>query len=73
MRIVLVCIAKNEEKYIQEWIDYHFKLGFDSIYIYENDWKSNIVQDNVTTISFNGRAKQMPAYNHFIEIYSDFL
>ena len=25
---VIVCIAKNEEKYINEWIYYHLKIGF---------------------------------------------
>lgn len=70
MNVALVCIAKNEDNYIQEWIDYHLKLGFDDIYIYENDWKSNIVQNNVITISFDGKAKQLPAYDNFVKEYS---
>ena len=27
---------KDEENYFEEWLDYHFALGFDSIYIYNN-------------------------------------
>ena len=32
----IVCIAKNEEKYIEEWITYHFKIGVSAITIYDN-------------------------------------
>jgi hypothetical protein len=38
-KIALVCIAKNEDLYLQEWIDYHLKLGFDDIHIFQNDWR----------------------------------
>jgi hypothetical protein len=69
MKIALVCIAKNEDKYINEWVDYHIKLGFDSIFIYENDWDSNIERDNVYKIPFNGLRQQIPSYNHFIRNY----
>jgi hypothetical protein len=38
MKISLVCIAKMEDFYINEWVLYHKKLGFDDIIIYETDW-----------------------------------
>lgn len=65
-KIALVCIAKNEDDYIQEWIDYHFKLGVDEIFIYENDWRSDIIMDRVHTIPFDGKERQIFAYNDFI-------
>lgn len=34
--IVLVGIAKYENNYIEEWVDYHFNLGFDKIYLYDD-------------------------------------
>lgn len=37
MKIAIVSIAKNENLYIKDWIDYHLKLGFDDIYIYDNN------------------------------------
>jgi hypothetical protein len=40
-KIALVTMAKDEDLYIQEWIDYHLKLGFDSIFIYQNNWRFN--------------------------------
>ena len=45
MKIALVCIAKNEDNYIKEWITYHKKLGFDDIFIYENDLDTIIKND----------------------------
>ena len=34
---VIVCIAKKEEDYIEEFVKYHLKLGFQYIYIYDNE------------------------------------
>jgi hypothetical protein len=67
MKIALVCIAKNEDNYIQEWIDYNKKLGFDDIVIYQNDWKCNVDDSQVIKIDFNGVNRQVDAYNHFIK------
>lgn len=67
MKLALVCIAKNEDNYIKEWVSYHKKLGFDDIFIFENNWKSNIIENNVITIKFDGEVKQISAYNTFID------
>jgi hypothetical protein len=69
LKTVLVCIAKNEDKYINEWVEYHLKLGFDKIFIYENDWTSNVDNLNVIKITYNGVRKQIPCYNDFIKNY----
>jgi hypothetical protein len=66
MKVALVCIAKNEDNYIQEWIDYHKKIGFDDIFIYQNNWRSSIEESNVIKIEFDGDNMQINAYNHFI-------
>jgi len=34
---VIVCIAKKEQDYIEEFVIYHLKLGFKHIYIYDNE------------------------------------
>lgn len=34
---VIVCIAKSESDYIQEWVKYHLALGFKKIFIYDNE------------------------------------
>ena len=41
-KIALVTMAKDEDMYLQEWIDYHLKLGFDDIFIYQNNWRFNV-------------------------------
>jgi len=34
---VAICVVmKDAENYFEEWLDYHFALGFDAIYIYDN-------------------------------------
>jgi hypothetical protein len=71
MKIALVCIAKGEDNYINEWVGYHLKLGFDKIHIYENDWFSNINHPNVITTAVNGRRQQIPVYNNFINEYKN--
>ncbi len=37
MRVYLCALAKNEQPYINEWVAHYVKLGFDKIYIYDND------------------------------------
>ena len=71
MKIALTCIAKDEDFYIQEWIDYNLKLGFDQIFIYENNWTCNVNHPNVTKIPFPGPSKQLQAYNHFLNTYGN--
>ena len=70
MNVALVCIAKKEDNYIDEWIEYHFKLGFSKIIIYQNDWRYNgkyINDESVELIEYDGIYKQMSAYNKFIK------
>lgn len=71
MRSAIVCIAKNEDHYIDEWLDYHLKLGFSDIFIYENNWRyagdKSLYSEHVHWIPFDGEFKQLEAYNDFID------
>lgn len=81
MKTALVCIAKNEENYIEEWLRYNIKLGFNHIFIFQNDWIANIpidiIEKNIVTCidwptatykhSYNDINPQLAAYNFFIE------
>lgn len=71
MKVALTCIAKDEDYYITEWLDYHLYLGFDKIFVYENDWKLNIDSPFIEKISFDGPGRQEEAYNNFISNYGD--
>jgi len=66
MKLALVCIAKDEDYYLDEWLEYNNKLGFDHIFLYENDWRCTIEKEYLTKIPFDGNIMQLPAYNHFI-------
>ena len=37
MQVVICAMAKNEHKYINEWVEHYINLGVDKIYIYDND------------------------------------
>jgi len=37
MDIVICAIARFENRYVKEWVDYHLALGFSHIYIYDNN------------------------------------
>lgn len=69
--IALVCIAKNEDRYIEEWVDYYLKLGFDKIFIYENNWRCQVEHPQVTKIEFDSTRgdRQISAYNTFAKTY----
>lgn len=36
-KVALCCMGKCENAYIREWVDYHIALGFDKIFIYDNN------------------------------------
>lgn len=69
--IALVCIAKNEDLYLTEWINYHLKLGFDDIFVYQNDWRWNESQRHPAAryLEINGHGKQVEAYNDFLKYH----
>lgn len=71
MKIAAVAIAKNEDSYLYEWLQYHLKLGFDEVFVYENNWryvfKDAFEDDHVHFIPFDGDVMQLKAYNTFIK------
>ena len=82
----LCCFAKDEDFYIEEWVDYHLLLGFDKIIIYDNHsiiplkslFKEKIEQGKVivheTSASDIGTKAQGKSYTHCFETYSaDFM
>jgi Glycosyl transferase family 2 len=65
----LCVIAKDEEAYLQEFVDYHLALGFDLIYIFDNSdqydleqWAQENKDCRVKVAHFPGTVKQGPAY-----------
>ena len=68
MKLALIAIARNEDHYLKEWYEYHHKLGFDDIFVYENNWRYvEKTPSYVHLIEWDGTCQQIPAYNDFIE------
>jgi hypothetical protein len=75
--IVICAVAKNEEEYIEEWVNHHLSIGFEKIYIYDNNevfgklsslLKPYLEQDKVQIIDCSQiRPVQLWAYKHFIQ------
>jgi len=67
MKVALVCVAKWEDHYLEEWLDYNHKIGFDKIIMYQNDWRTDIERPFLEKREWDGRAIQLPVYNTFLE------
>lgn len=64
VKAAVVCIAKLENQYISEWVDYHLGIGFDHVYVCDNNLKDGErIEDaltekqleKVTVIDYRGR------------------
>ena len=74
MKVAIIAIAKNENLYINEWLDYHFKLGFDNIIVCDNDDElilKDIISDDRVIIEDYTKMKnvQHPAYRQMYKKY----
>ncbi len=62
-KIAICAIAKNENLYIRDWVEYHKNLGIDQIFLYDNNDKNgeyfnDVIQDYIKSkyvIVFNKR------------------
>lgn len=75
--VALCCIVKDENEYLQEWINYHLKIGVEHFYIYDNGSKipiwltieKNQLSKYVSLIRMPGKAKQVKAYAHCLKYF----
>ena len=66
IKAVIVSLAKLESNYIEEWVRYHLGLGFEHIYLYDNEDKPTYEeilkkfskQVSVIHMPYNNRKKQ---------------
>jgi hypothetical protein len=75
IKIAIIAIARLENDYLKEWIEYHLDLGFSHIYIYDNSFgdeeKINYEHDCVTIIpAYNKIRFQKEAYTEGYEKYN---
>ena len=72
MKVCIIAIAKNEDLYLKEWIDYHLGLGFDKIIIALNDdiYKPPVENPKVQYEDWSGISPvQVRAYTTLYEKY----
>lgn len=74
MKVALCGIAKNENRYINEWLDYHIGIGVDKVFIYDNNDPNGekitdvVHNDNVNVIDYRGKKyAQSIAYSDCFE------
>lgn len=81
MQIALCLICKDENEYLQEWIDYHINVGIDYFIIYDNNSKYPISKTieklgyrNVTVISWkeDKTYSQVNAYMHCCQNFQNY-
>ncbi|MBN2485926.1 MAG: glycosyltransferase family 2 protein [Bacteroidales bacterium] len=75
MKTAICCIAKCENDYIREWVEYHLSLGITHIYIYDNNEVdgefiepvlTEYINKQVFILSCRGKkAYQSTAYSEF--------
>jgi len=81
--ICLCVIGKKENLYAIEYVNYYINLGYDHIYIYDNndiedENFESVIEDEikrgyVSIINFRGyRSVQLEAYIHCYENYTDY-
>ena len=83
MKICICAIIKNENDYLEEWIEWHLKLGFSEIYLYEDydsnshkeitDKYENVHLSQVKDVGLvqNNDMRQQTLYQWFCENYKD--
>jgi hypothetical protein len=80
MRITLCAIGRMENRYAREWVDYHLSIGFDHIYICDNNRVGEehfeevigdyVKEGRVTILNFRNMERvQIRAYNKCYALY----
>ncbi|MBI4806164.1 MAG: glycosyltransferase family 92 protein [Desulfovibrio sp.] len=75
----LCAIAKDEDRYLREWIDYHTMIGVERFILFDNESRIPIaetlkdydLESFITIIPVQGKAAQKPAYNHCLQEFRD--
>lgn len=70
-RSAVVAIAKNEDEYLKEWIDWNLKIGFDEVFVFQNNWRysgKDISDPRIRLLTGDGKRMQVPCYNMFLDV-----
>lgn len=81
MRVALCCMAKNENKYINDFVKWYVRLGVDMIYIYDNneigssnllDYISVGLHNKVKIIDIKGQKEKHLQQRIYTEFYNEY-
>ena len=77
MQVVLCAMAKNEHLYINDFVNHYLKLGFDKIYIYDNDEPNQKYigdfidnKDKVEIVDIRGQRKEHLQHDIYTNFYN---
>ena len=79
-KVLLCCIAKMENNYIREFVEYYKRIGFDNICLYDNndingEHFENVIGDYIKSgfvIIKNIRGKKMAQIPSYTECYNEY-
>lgn len=85
MNVGICALAKYENEYINDWVKYHIGIGFDHIWLFDNNEQDypyvgrridEDLKDKVTIINYRmhqnlDTTPNVPCYNNFIECWSE--
>ena len=65
----ICAIARNEHKYLRDWVLYHLDLGFDKVFVYNHGNNGTFTHDKLTIIPFEPKTgcPQTEAYNDYVK------
>jgi hypothetical protein len=71
------CIVKDEDRYLEEWINYHKQIGITYFYFYDNGStipvedtvRAHVASGLVQVINYPGKGVQLQAYQHCLDNY----
>lgn len=81
-RTAILCIARNEVPYTEEWLEYHFSIGIDRVYYISTDTDFNSVEAFFSGSKFRSRVEllhfddfkpgwQMRCYNTYFHLVEE--
>jgi len=74
MKLATICtiIKCYNEAYYVEWVEHHLNMGFEHIYVYDNESPVRLPNHKqVKIIPFPGHVMQMPCYHAYLNTYAD--
>ena len=77
MNYLSICGVVKDERYLEEWVEYHRIIGVEHFYLYDNsslqkpDLDRQVEEGFVTIIPFPGERQQFNAYNHCLRNFQN--